>query len=280
MSPEHAITATDALSLWPTGLDPLLAAALFARALGLLAVAPVLGDAAIPWRVRIALAILLALALQPMLPPGVTGGMGTAAALGAINASLSAPPAALLTVMLTVLQEAALGAALGFMVRGVFAAVAMAGELVGLQMGVGLASWFDPDSAQTEGAVGRLWGTVVAWLFVVGGGHLLVLAGLARSVQAWPPGTPLGHALQRLQPVQWGAEWLATALTLAAPLLGVLWVGQLTLGLAQRAAPHLNLSSIGPALMLVAGLVGLALTLPLLHAPWMAVLTHTLNVLR
>ena len=103
----------------------------FLRALALFGALPVLGQRSVPARVRVALAAFIAIAAQPTLPP--------------------VPPVALDSlpqVLPLVAQQMIIGLALGFSVRLVFAAVEFAGELIGLQMGLNFAGFFDPISAR------------------------------------------------------------------------------------------------------------------------------------
>ena len=66
-------------------------------------------------------------------------------------------------------QQVLIGLALGFAVRVVFAAVEFAGELIGLQMGLNFAGFFDPATGGQTTAVSRFFGVTVSWLFIVTG---------------------------------------------------------------------------------------------------------------
>ena len=68
-----------------------------------------------------------------------------------------------------VVQQVLIGLTIGFAVRVVFAAVEYAGELIGLQMGLNFAGFFDPVTAAQGTAVSSLFATLVAWLFVATG---------------------------------------------------------------------------------------------------------------
>ena len=148
----------------------------FLRTLAMFTALPVLGTRTVPARVRVALSALVALASQASLPPMPV-------------VPLDSPLAFLLVV-----QQVVIGLCVGFAVRVVFAAVEFAGELVGLQMGLNFAGFFDPATASTSTALSRFYGTMVAWLFVVINGHLLVLAALLQSFQSFPVG-PGAHGL-------------------------------------------------------------------------------------
>ena len=120
----------------------------FLRPLALFTALPVLGTRNVPARLRIGLAVFIAMAMQPSLP-----------AMQPV--ALDSPLAFAL-----VLQQVVIGLALGFAVRLVFAALEFAGEIIGLQMGLNFAGFFDPLSASTATAASRFFGTMVAWLFL------------------------------------------------------------------------------------------------------------------
>ncbi|MBL8340717.1 MAG: flagellar biosynthetic protein FliR, partial [Rubrivivax sp.] len=122
----------------------------FLRALALFSSLPVLSQRSVPARVRVALAGFIALAAQPTLP-------------AAPAVALDSLP----QVLPLVAQQMVIGLALGFSVRLVFAAVEFAGELIGLQMGLNFAGFFDPISASTATSSSRFFGTTIAWLFIV-----------------------------------------------------------------------------------------------------------------
>ncbi|MBL8307339.1 MAG: flagellar biosynthetic protein FliR [Rubrivivax sp.] len=234
----------------------------FLRALALFQALPVLGTRQVPARVRIGLAAFIAYAAQASLPatPAVP---------------LDSPAAVMLVV-----QQLIIGLSLGFAVRLVFAAVEFAGELIGLQMGLNFAGFFDPLSATTGTATSRFFGTLVAWLFVVMGGHLLVIAALVQSFQAFPAGPEPFAFLAQVQPQRWGAEIFATGLWIALPLLTMLVFVNLVLGTVSRVAPQINIFAIGFPVTLGVGLLGLLLTLPMMQQPFTMALERLLEHFR
>ena len=155
----------------------------FLRALALLSVLPVLGTRVVPARVRIALAALIALAAQASLP---------AMPVVALDSGLG---------FMLVLQQLLIGISLGFAVRLVFAAIELAGEIVGLQMGLNFAGFFDPLTASQTTASSRFFGAIVGWLFIVINGHLLVIAALVNSFNAFPVGDAPFDFLRQARPM-------------------------------------------------------------------------------
>ncbi len=234
----------------------------FLRALALFSTLPVLGTRTVPTRVRIGLAAFVALAAQASLPEPPT-------------VALDSPAAFIL-----VLQQMVVGLALGFSVRLVFAAVEFAGEIIGLQMGLNFAGFFDPATASTGTATARFFGTTIAWLFIVGGGHLLVIAVLVQSFQAFPVGPEPLALLRVAQPQRWGAEIFSMGLWIALPLVAMLLMVNLVLGVISRVASQINVFSVGFPITLGTGLLGLLLTLPALQQPFAVALERMLSHFR
>lgn len=226
----------------------------FLRALALLGSLPVFSQRAVPMRVKIGLAGFIALAAQPSLPAFAVVPLDTPAALAAVA------------------QQVLVGVTLGFAVRLVFAAVEMGGELIGLQMGLNFAGFFDPATASQGTASGRFFGTLVAFLFVLGNGHLMLIQALVRSFEVFPVGQvfeqgPLAF-LHQLQPQRWGAEVFMLGLWIALPLVGMLLFVNLVLGVISRVAPQISVFSVGFPITVTVGLLGMLLTLPLLETPF------------
>jgi flagellar biosynthetic protein FliR len=230
----------------------------FLRALALFTAIPVLGTRNVPVRVRIGLAALIAFAAQPSLPQTAPVALDSALAFS------------------LVLQQVLIGLALGFAVRVVFAAIEFAGELIGLQMGLNFAGYFDPVSASAGTATGRFFGTTIAWLFIVVNGHLLVIAALVQSFTAFPVGPEPFAFLKAAQPHLWGAEIFRTGLWIALPLIAMLLFVNLVLGAISRVASQINIFAIGFPVTLGVGLLGMLLTLPAMQAPFTMALERLL----
>jgi flagellar biosynthetic protein FliR len=180
------------------------------------------------------------------------------------------------TALMMVTQQVVIGLSLGFAVRVVFAAIEFAGELVGLQMGLNFAAFFDPLSASTATATSRFFGTTVSWLFIVMNGHLLVTAALVDSFAAFPVGPQPLAFVHATMPHVWGAEIFRTGLWMALPLVTMLVLVNLVLGVISRIAPQINIFAIGFPITLGVGLLGLVVMLPLLQMPFIGALEHML----
>ena len=231
----------------------------FVRVLALFSALPVLGQRTVPARVRVGLALLIVVAAQASLP-----------AMPAV--ALDTPLAFML-----VLQNVLIGLTLGFAVRIVFAAVEFAGELIGLQMGLNYAGFFDPMSGGQATATSRFFGTTVGLLFVVINGHLLVVAAVVQSFVAFPVAPEPFAFLRAMQPQVWGSEVFALGLWIALPLVGMLLFVNLVLGVISRVAPQMNVFAIGFPVTLGVGLLGMLFTLPVMEGPFTMALERMLS---
>jgi flagellar biosynthesis protein FliR len=230
----------------------------FLRVLTLFSVLPVIAQKSVPVRLRIGLAFLIAVCAQASIAPMAPIALDSAAAFAAV------------------LQQVLIGASLGFAVRVIFAAVEFAGEVIGLQMGLNFASFFNPMSGGEETAVSRFFGISISWLFIVSGGHLLVIAALVQSFGAFPVTQEPFAFLRAVEPQRWGAEIFSLGLWIALPLVAMLLFTNLVLGVISRVAQQMNVFAIGFPITLGVGLVGVLLTLPMMEMPFTMALERML----
>jgi flagellar biosynthetic protein FliR len=236
------------LSFTDAQLDAWLATLLWplARVLGLVMVAPVLGHASVPVRVKIGLGVFVTLIVAPTLPPVPQVALASWSGLFILG------------------REILIGIGIGFVMRIAFAAIEAAGEIMGLQMGLGFASFFDPQSAANTLVIGQFMNLLAVLVFVAVNAHLFLINALADSFALLPmAAAPLaGKGFFAL--ADYGATVFSTGLQLALPLVAVLLLTNLALGILTRAAPQLNIFAIGFPVTLGIGLIGLSLVLPIL----------------
>lgn len=234
----------------------------FIRILALFSALPVLGQRLVPARVRVGLAFVVALCAQAAIPPQAA----------AVDVPLDS-----MTALAMVAQQVFIGLALGFAVRVVFAAVEFAGEIVGLQMGLNFAGFFDPTTASQATATSRFFSTLVGWVFIVANGHLLVMLAAVQSFAVFPVSAAPLEFLWSVSPLAWGSEMFRLGLWIALPLVTMLLFVNLVLGIISRVAAQMNIFAIGFPITLGVGLTGLMLTLPLMHTPFMHALETMLQ---
>lgn len=216
----------------------------FVRILALVASSPVLGNKQVPARVKIGLSLMLAIIISPTLdaPPDVD----VASAMG----------------LLVLMQQILAGLAIGFSMRLIFTAIEMCGEFVGMQMGLGFASFYDPLNASFTPVVAQFLGIIGALAFLGMNGHLLMIEALAGSFHTFPVSSALPQAVALHTLVVWGGSIFAYALQLSLPVIGALLIANLALAILTRSAPQLNIFQIGFPITLAVGFATLALSMP------------------
>lgn len=189
---------------------------------------------------------------------------GAVAVLVCAWTPLAVPPALLsIEGMLAVAGEALVGLSLGFVLQICFAAPTIAAEVIGGTMGMSLASTVDPHSGSHSPALGQYFAVVLTLVFFGVGGHLHWIALLVESYSVFPPGqTWLGP--ERMAEIAGFATMMfATAVAIALPVTLLLLLVQIVTGVLSRSAPALNLFALGLPAGVLAGLVALIVSAPL-----------------
>ena len=228
----------------------------FTRILALIASAPVLGNKQVPVQVKIGLALLLTIIIAPTLDPQPN--VEVASAMGFV----------------VLLEQILAGLAIGFTMLQIFAAVEMCGEIAGMQMGLGFASFYDPMNASYSPVISQFMSTIALLAFIGMDGHLYMLEALANSFHTFPISSTVSSAEGLHTLVAWGGSIFTYALQLSMPVIGALLITNLALAVLTRSAPQLNIFQIGFPITLAVGFASLLLTIPYL-APLLDQITHT-----
>lgn len=232
------------------------------RILGLIAAAPLFGNLSIPIRIKVILGIMLALIVAPSIP-----------------ATVATDPFSLAGFMI-LLQQLIIGLAMGFAMRIVFAAVEMAGEAIGLTMGFGFATFFDPQSHGRSSAIAQLLSLMMLLIYVAANFHLMLLATLVDSFTSLPISTNHLDVGIFKQLASWGGRIFSAGVQLSLPIIAALLINNIAMGILTRAAPQLNLFGIGFPISLGVGFIMIGVTLPYLAMPVQRLLEEGLGMIR
>jgi flagellar biosynthesis protein FliR len=214
------------------------------RAGAWVSICPPFNTPSIPVRVRTGFAVALSFLLAARVGQHVT------------DLSLMGLIGALITQLLA-------GFALGLIVLMIFSALQSAGEMIDLQVGFSLGGIIDPFSGNMATPIGRLHQVLgVAILFAIDG-HVMVVRGFIRSVDAAPLGQMNGEALVR-QLIELFGIHLSAAIEIALPVLTALFCAEVALGFLGKAAPQLNILIIGFAVKTIVAITLLTATIVLL----------------
>ncbi len=218
----------------------------FVRISALLVAAPMFGARTVPVRVRVMLAGLIALLIAPQvtIPAEVSVFSGAGALL--------------------VMREVVIGTALGFLLQLLFSAVAVAGEVIALSMGLAFASVVDPERGVSVPVVSQYFVVFSTLLFLALDGHLALLTLLIESFRLLPPAVAGLGADGFWQIAAWVSRMFEAAILVALPASAALLVAAVSMGLIARSAPQLNIFAVGFPMTLMLGIVALMFSLPLL----------------
>ena len=147
-------------------------------------------------------------------------------------------------------------------------------------MGLNFAGFFNPMTGGESTAASRFFGISVSWLFIVMGGHLLLIGAVVQSFNAFPVGPEPFAFLRTVQPQVWGAEVFRLGLWIALPLVAMLLFVNLVLGIISRVASQMGIFSIGFPITVSVGLIGMLLTLPMMQMPFTMALEQMLQHFR
>jgi len=222
---------------------------LMSRIAAFIAVCPIFGWRSVPLVVRSGLVVMLTVFFAASMPPAVdpTG-------VGWVRA------------VVLILQEAIIGLALGLAARFVYSAVQQGGLIAAQQMGFADAGVIDPVSGSRARPISTLFEMTFALLFLIAGGHQLLLMVVANSFQGFPvaEAPDIGGLAGGL--VNAGSAMLLFALKLAAPMLAGFLILAVLLCIIARVLPEMNILLASFPLRVGMGLFMAAAIMPLMNA--------------
>lgn len=154
----------------------------------------------------------------------------------------------------------------GFVMRLLFTAVEMAGFMIGMSMGLGFASFYDPQAQGQSIAIGQFLTMLALLIFMSLDGHLIVVAVMLQSFETMP--IALEHWQLNSQMVaNLGGHIFAAGLLLSLPVVASLLITNMALGVLTKAAPQFNIFGIGFPITISVGFLMTLLSLPSLVSP-------------
>ncbi|CZF86032.1 flagellar biosynthetic protein FliR [Grimontia marina] len=203
---------------------------------------PFFGDALIPVWVRSLLALSIVVITAPLMP-----------AMPVVDLFS-------LTSLFLAFEQAVWGLFFGLILHLLFSVFTMLGQIVSLQMGLGMAMMNDPVNGLSVAVLGRIFLLFCTLLFLSLEGHLLVIDILIQSFVIWPVGS--GLTALSLQGVINVFGWMfASALALALPAIVSMLLANISFGVMNRAAPSLNVYALGFPMTMLLGLFSVLLSI-------------------
>jgi flagellar biosynthetic protein FliR len=208
----------------------------FARIAGLLMVMPLIGTRMVSQRIRLLLAVTVTLVVVPVLPPFPV--------VEAISVAS----------FIILLQQMLIGILLGFVVELLMQVFVIAGQLIAMQTGLGIATTVDPSQGASVVVISQWFLFMVSLVFLALNGHLVLIEVLVDSFRTLPIGLTSFSAEQFGLLVEWSGWMFAAAVVISLPAITALLIVNLAFGVMTRAAPQLNIFALGFPVTMIVGL--------------------------
>lgn len=227
----------------------------FLRAVAFVTAGPLLAFRGIPSIFRVGLPFFLAIVLYPLVGdlPERTG--------GAWEYGLAA------------VSEVGVGLLLGFTVTLIVNSIRVAGQFIDLQIGYAMSAMADPLSGMQSTLIAQFFYYLAFVLFLVMDGHHLLILALAKSYEMVPLG--MAHISNGVgyQLIQTFSGAITISLRVAAPVLSVLLISDLTLGFLSRTTPQINVFLTGFLIKIMVGMLVLAFMIPFMGTVMQSVIS-------
>lgn len=212
------------------------------RISGVLVSLPILNSSYIPSRTRLFLALMIAMIVIPLVPKNTISDFD-------------------FRFIVTLATEFLFGLIIGFIFQLIFQAFILGGQIIASQAGLGFATMVDPMSTANVPLISQLYMLLVSLVFLGLDGHLAIIQMIVNSFQVIPFSTLSFSELQLKKIVEFSEFMFSGAISMAIPAIVALLVVNMGFGVMSRAAPQLNIFSMGFSITLTLGIVIIYFTL-------------------
>lgn len=216
------------------------------RITGMVMTFPILESGSIPGQVKIGFSIFLSLIVFPLV----------------VDTQMVSFPIEWMSYLVAIGGELTLGIILGYSVKLLFIGIQLAGQIIGMQMGLSMARVIDPQSGVQVTLISNFKNLLAMLIFLSLDAHYGFLKGLVDSFSLVPlTRFSLGPiAVQRV--VGLAGDIFLISLKIGAPVIGTLLLTQIALGVLMRLVPQINIFMLAFPLKIGIGLIMLGLCLP------------------
>jgi len=227
-------------------LQLVLSLLLFLRCTAIIALAPVFGHVSVPVQVKAGFGVFMAMVLYPV-----------------VAAQRPVVDLALAGLVLLAVQEVLTGLLIGFSMGLVFSGARAAGELIGFDLGLSIATAFDPETG-VNNVVGGFLYLVMVLVFMLVNGHHHVLQAMLLSYEAVPISGFTVNGAMAQQLVALSGVVFIIALKCAAPVIVASFLINVALAILSRVAPQVQVFIISFPIKIGVGLIVLMTAAPFL----------------
>jgi flagellar biosynthesis protein FliR len=218
----------------------------FFRVAGLMLFAPMFGSTRVPRRMKLMVALVMSMAM-------LSG--------GAIDPGRAVVQDDMMYMAVAIAGEMLMGVAMGMVVSLVFIAAQWAGEMIGQQVGFNVGQAFDPQFGGGGNVVGDAYFMFTMVIFLILGGHRVLVDGIFDSLRAVPPGALVFQNEMLDVVLQFLTTATTLALRLAAPIFVTMLIVDVAMGCLSKTMPQFNIMTTGMTLRALLGMTLLCLGL-------------------
>ena len=215
----------------------------FVRLSSMMMVMVVFGTRMMPTFIRLVFSVAVTAAVVPLLP------------LQNLPFEIMSLPGFLVTI-----REALIGILIGFATEFLSQTFVLAGSVVAMQTGLGFAAFMDPVNGESVPVVGQFFSTLCALVFLSIDGPIAVISMTRESFITLPPGLYLLSPSSWMEMAMFLGVMFQAAVSFALASIVAMLVINFTFGIMTRAAPQLNIFSMGFAVSMILGIMVLWLT--------------------
>jgi len=208
----------------------------FTRLASMLMTMLVIGSQSVPVMVRMFYTLVLTAVIAPVLP--------------------KMPSTELMSMagFLITAQQVLIGIAMGLISQMLIQAFIMAGQIISMQTSLGFASMVDPLNGGSNPVIGQFYLMLGSLLFFAMDGHLTMIQMITQSFITLPVSTD-GLTIESMRSiVDFVSVLFQTALSFSLSATIALLLINFSFGVMTRAAPQLNVFSLGFAVTMICGL--------------------------
>lgn len=210
----------------------------FVRVSAMMMALPIIGTQLVPGKIR----LIFSLALTYIV-----------VCSGNSNVMLS-PDISMFTLFCIIIMQVLIGVLMGLVIHIIFQTFMMAGQIISMQMGLGFASLMDPQNGVSVPIVGQLYIMIATLLYLTMNGHLFVISILVDSFAQIPVNQFDISTIHVDKFIELGSFMFAYGLKIALPAVITILITNISFGMMTKAAPQLNIFTLGFSITLIAGI--------------------------
>lgn len=167
--------------------------------------------------------------------------------------------------VIIVLKEAVTGLLIGYAANLCTTIVSFAGHIADMEMGLSMASMFDPTTKETTTISGIYYNYMVLLMLIISGMHQYLLKALAETYILIPVNGMIFHS-DKLFAAMTGfmSDYIIIGFRICLPIFAVMIILNAVLGVLAKVSPQLNMFAVGIQMKVLVGITVLFVTTSML----------------